>query len=298
MAKVAKTVSTGVRGGFDDLKTRTKLISSYGIVSVIIFVVATSGVLTLRQLSAMSQAVYADYTIPLANFAEMGTALTHYHQVLTGIVSVANHDDFVSEVARLSSFRTKTNKVIADYGTTVHRVSRSGRDEAKDLAILKPAIGQYFQAADGALSALADSFGKSLTSAQAEHLRNLGVLALTVNLQPTFEKVIEHSREQVLDMQDVAKDLNDEAQTAGFIGTVVLVLGGLIAMVLGVSIAYWVVNFFSKNLIHIAQVAQLAASGNYKVRAKIESKDELGQLATSFNAMLDYITTALTKAEG
>ncbi|MGH8760942.1 MAG: methyl-accepting chemotaxis protein, partial [Burkholderiales bacterium] len=32
--------------------------------------------------------------------------------------------------------------------------------------------------------------------------------------------------------------------------------------------------------------------------AKIESKDELGQLATSFNAMLDYITTALTKAEG
>ena len=48
MAKVAKTVSTGVRGGFDDLKTRTKLISSYGIVSVIIFVVSTSGVLTLR----------------------------------------------------------------------------------------------------------------------------------------------------------------------------------------------------------------------------------------------------------
>ena len=161
MAKMAKTVSTGVRGGFDDLKTRTKLISSYGIVSVIIFVVATSGVLTLRQLSAVSQAVYVDYTIPLANFAEMGTALTHHHQVLTGIVSVTNHDDFVSEVARLSSFRKKTNKVIADYGNTVLRVSRSGRDEAKDLAILKPAIEQYFKEADGALSALADSFGKN-----------------------------------------------------------------------------------------------------------------------------------------
>jgi twitching motility protein PilJ len=298
MAKTAKTVSTGVRGGFDDLKTRTKLISSYGIVSAIIFVVATSGVLTLRQLSAMSQAVYVGYTIPLANFAEMATALTHHHQILTGIVSVTNHDDFDSEAARLSSFRKKTNKVIADYGSSVLRVSRSGRDEAKDLAILKPAIQQYFQAADGALSALADSFGKSLNSAQAEHMRNLGILALTVNLQPTFEKVIEHSREQVLDMQDVAKDLNDNAQTTGFIGTVVLVLGGLIAVVLGIGIAYWIVNFFSKNLIHIAEVAQLAANGNYKVRAKIESRDELGQLAASFNAMLDYITTALAKAEG
>jgi twitching motility protein PilJ len=298
MAKVAKTVSTGVRGGFDDLKTRTKLISSFGIVSVIIFVVASSGVLTLRQLSAMSQSVYAGYTIPLADFAEMGTALTHHHQVLTGIVNVTNHDDFLSEVARLSSFRKKTNTVIADYGSAVLRVSRSGRDEAKDLAILKPAIEQYFQAADGALSALADSFGKPQTSAQAEHLRNLGILALTVNLQPTFEKVIGLNREQVLDMKDVAKDLNDDAQSTGFIGTVVLVLGGLIAVILGIGIAYWIVNFFSKNLIHIAGVAQLAASGNYKVRAKIDSKDEIGQLATSFNAMLDYITTALEKAEG
>jgi len=298
MAKIAKTVSTGVRGGFDDLKTRTKLISSYGIVSAIIFVVATSGVLTLRQLSAMSQSVYVGYTVPLANFAEMATALTHHHQILTGIVSVTSQDDFASEAARLSSFRKKTNKVIADYGSSVLRVSRSGRDEAKDLAILKPAIQQYFQEADGALSALADSFGKSLNSAQAEHMRNLGILALTVNLQPTFEKVIERSREQVLDMQDVAKDLNDNAQTTGFIGTVVLILGGLIAVVLGIGIAYWIVNFFSKNLIHIAEVAQLAANGNYKVRAKIESKDELGQLAASFNVMLDYITTALAKAEG
>jgi twitching motility protein PilJ len=298
MAKVAKTVSTGVRGGFDDLKTRTKLLSSFGIVSLIIFVVATSGVVTLRQMSAGSQAVYVDYTIPLADFADMGTALTHHHQVLTGLASVTNHDDFVSEVARLSSFRKKTNAVMADYGNTVLRISRSGRDEAKDLAILKPAIHQYFQETDGALSALADSFGKNLTLAQAEHMRNLGILALTVNLQPTFEKVIELSREQVSDMRDVAKDLNDEAQTIGMIGTVVLVLGGLIAVILGIGIAYWIVSFFSKNLTHIAEVAQAAASGNYKVRAKIDSKDEIGQLATSFNAMLDYITTALEKAEG
>ncbi|MGH9881726.1 MAG: methyl-accepting chemotaxis protein, partial [Pyrinomonadaceae bacterium] len=297
MAKVAKTVSAGVRGGFDDLKTRTKLISSYGVVSVIIIVVAISGVLTLRQLSAMSQAVYVDYTVPLAGFAEMSTELAHHHQVLTGVANVTNHNDLVSEVARLSSFRTKVNKVITDYENTVLRVSRSGRDEAKDLAILRPAIAQYFKETDGALSALDNSFEKNLTPAQAEHMRELGILALTVSSQPTFAKVIDLTRNQVLDLHDVAKDLNEDAQTAGFIGTLVLVLGGLIAVVLGVAIAYWVVHFFSKNLNHIAEVAQSAANGNYKVRAKIESKDEIGKVATSFNTMLDYITTALAKAE-
>ena len=47
----------------------------------------------------------------------MSTELTIHHQVLTGIVSVTNHDDFVSEVARLASFRKKTNQVIGDYGS-------------------------------------------------------------------------------------------------------------------------------------------------------------------------------------
>ena len=127
-------------------------------------------------------------------------------------------------------------------------------------------------------------------------MRNLGILALTVNLQPIFEKVIERSREQVLDMQMWRRISTTMPHTTAS-SNVVLALGGLIAVVLGIGIAYWIVNFFSKNLIHIAEVSQLAASGNYKVRAKIESKDELGQLAASFNAMLDYITTALEKAE-
>jgi hypothetical protein len=84
MAKMARLASTGVRGGFDDLKTRTKLIASYGIVSAIIFVMATSGVLTLRQLGTMSQAVYVDYTVPLADFAEMGTELPSVFRLPSG----------------------------------------------------------------------------------------------------------------------------------------------------------------------------------------------------------------------
>jgi twitching motility protein PilJ len=42
----------------------------------------------------------------------------------------------------------------------------------------------------------------------------------------------------------------------------------------------------------------LAASGNYQSRAKVTTKEEIGQMATGFNTMLDYITNALAKAEG
>ncbi len=281
-----------------NLKTRTKLLASFGLVSFVIVVVATVGVLTLQRLSTASQAVYVDYTIPLVDFAEMGSALTVHHQILTNIANITKHADFVSEFKRLAPYREKVNKVISDYSATVLRVSRSGRDETKDLAMLTPAIEQYFKEAEGALSAMADSFGKNLTSAQAENMRELGVLALRVNLQRPFDEVIARQHEQILDLHEVAKDLNEDAQGLAFNSTIILTIGGLFAVALGLGIGYWIAQFFSKNLSHIAQVAQLAASGNYQSRAKVTTKEEIGQMAEGFNSMLDYITTALAKAEG
>jgi len=280
-----------------NLTTRTKLLASFGLVSLVIFAMATFGVLTLRQLSVASQAVYVDYTVPLADFAEMGSALTNHHQILINMTNITKHADFVSEFKRLAPYREKVNRVLADYEATVFRVSRSGRDEEKDYQILKPVVEQYFKEAEGALSALADSFGKSLTPAQAENLRDLGILALRVNLQQPFDQVIARHHEQVLDLEDVAKDLNEDAQSTAFSGTISLIIGGLVAVVVGLGIGYWIAQFFSKNLGHIAQVAQLAAGGNYQSRAKITTKEEIGQMATAFNTMLDRIITSLKTTE-
>ena len=280
-----------------NLTTRTKLLASFGLVSLVIFAMATFGVLTLRQLSVASQAVYVDYTVPLADFAEMGSALTNHHQILINMTNITKHADFVSEFKRLAPYREKVNRVLADYEATVFRVSRSGRDEQKDYQILKPVVEQYFKEAEGALSALADSFGKSLTPAQAENLRDLGILALRVNLQQPFDQVIARHHEQVLDLEDVAKDLNEDAQSTAFSGTISLIIGGLVAVVVGLGIGYWISQFFSKNLSHIAQVAQLAAGGNYQSRAKITTKEEIGQMATAFNTMLDRIITSLKTTE-
>jgi twitching motility protein PilJ len=291
MVKVARS------NALYNLKTRTKLLISFGLVSFVILVMAAIGVATLQKLGEASQTVYVDYTVPLAEFAEMGAALTSHHQVLTSMTNITKHADFVAEFKRLAPYREKVNQVITDYSSTVLRVSRSGRDETKDLAILKPAIEQYFKESEGALSAFADSFGKNLTPAQAENMRELGVLALRVNLQQPFDHVLTRYHEQVQDLHDVAKDLNEDAQALSAYAMVLTVIAGLIAMALGLGIGYWIAEFFSKNLGHIAQVAQLAASGNYQSRAKVTTKEEIGQMATGFNSMLDYITTALSKAE-
>ena len=282
---------------FEDLKTKSKLLMTFGVISAIIMIMSAIGVLTLRALAAESQAVYADYTVPLSEFAEMGTALTTHHQILVGLAGVTRQVDYNAEVIRLLPYRGKVKKIIANYGTTVLRVSRSGRDEAKDLAILKPSLEKYFTDADGALSAMADSFGKSISAEQAQHMRDLGKLAITVNLQSTFEQTVTRHNEQVLDMHEVAKDLNENAQALAAQGTLMLVGGGTIAVLLGLTLGYGVAHRLALSIGQVVNVAQLAAGGNYQARAKVTSKDEVGQMAASFNVMVDRMTTALMTSE-
>src|SRR6476659_5901022 len=72
----------GFREWFQDLKTQSKLMVGFGVVSVIILTMTVIGIVTLRQLSSQSQTVYIDYTIPLSDFSSMGTALTQHHELL------------------------------------------------------------------------------------------------------------------------------------------------------------------------------------------------------------------------
>lgn len=81
----------------------------------------------------------------------------------------------------------------------------------------------------------------------------------------------------------------------------------IVAVSLGITlflmgIAAFVSYLFSSGITHPLQqlvvVAEIVTGGNLAVRAKIESKDEIGQLAHSFNAMVEnlHITTEELKA--
>ena len=287
----------GIMHRFQDLKTQSKLLVSFGLVSAIILMMASVGIATLRQLSSQSQTVYVDYTVPLAQFAELGTSLTRHHQILLDVAQATKQEDFLQEIVKLDPLKQSILKSIADYKSTTLRTSRSGRDEAKDLALLEPALQKYFQDSSGALSAMADSFEKKrFTGGQAEQLRALGVLALTVNMTPLFEQAVKRHSEQVGSMQEVAKDLNDDAQTAAKNGTIILIVGGIVAVAMGFGVGYLMARFLARGISHIANVATQAASGNLQARARMHSQDELGQMAKAFNSMLDRIT-ALVQTE-
>ena len=83
------------------------------------------------------------------------------------------------------------------------------------MALLEAGVAEVFSRSGGALGAMADSFDKKrFTGGQMEQLRALGLLALTVNMTPLFEQCRQTAQRTGHQHEEVAKDLNDDAQTA------------------------------------------------------------------------------------
>ncbi|NLU36975.1 MAG: cell wall metabolism sensor histidine kinase WalK [Clostridiales bacterium] len=63
----------------------------------------------------------------------------------------------------------------------------------------------------------------------------------------------------------------------------------IISSVLSIIISYFITRLITNPLIEINIVSREIARGNFKRRVKVKTKDEIGQLAMSFNAMADSL---------
>jgi HAMP domain-containing protein len=76
--------------------------------------------------------------------------------------------------------------------------------------------------------------------------------------------------------------------------TQVLVLTALVIMAFVAGLAIWLGQYLAGPIIRLTAVTERVAAGDFEIQAKVESKDEIGLLATAFNQM----TTQLGKLVG
>lgn len=284
-------------GWFKNLRTLTKLMLGFAAVGVIIVAVGLVGVRGLQQVREQLRIIYEDSTVALANLGSLSTNLGLYHDAVLQAARSINKSDFDDATRPLGELKSRTLGPLKAYTASQLRVSKSGRDEAKDLQALTEALNAYFAVAEGAISAFADGYSPTLPETQRDLMRDLGTLALSVDVASRYSVATVRVRELLTTVQEVARDLNDAGQAVADARRRVMVFGVLVAIALGLSIGYLLASFFSHGVTHIAQVANQAASGSLKARAKIGSRDELGQMATAFNAMLDRITKLVQTEE-
>jgi twitching motility protein PilJ len=287
----------GVKDFFRNRPTQQKLMFGFSLVGVIIAVVGFLGILGRLQLREKLRVVYDDSTVALANVAATSSNLGLYHDAVLDAGRARTKGQFESAIRPLATFKNGTLAPLKAYQDRLLRVSRSGRDEGKDVKALSDALNAYFKATEGALSAFEDGYSESLSSGSRTLFHDLGVISISTDVARQYSVATGKVRELVTTEREIAKDLNEDGEAVARYGTNVLVGGAALAIVSGLVLGYFLARFFARRVAHIADVATQAASGRLQARAKIAGKDELGQMAAAFNTMLDRITVLVQTEE-
>jgi twitching motility protein PilJ len=277
---------------FRNLSTLRKLMLGFSAIGVIMISVGIVGLLGLQTVREHLRVVYETSTVALADLGTVSSNLGLYHDTVLRAGRELRKSDFEDAIKPLRDLEARTRTPL-----TTYEAGHLRDEERVKLASLKEAVESYFQASRGAMSAFEDGFSPTLTPEQRQMMRELGGLALSVEVAKKYSDAASKVHELLITVQGVARDLNDEGQRVAGFRTRVVVFGALFAIFAGLVIGYALARSFSRSVSHIADVAQEAAAGRLEARAEIVSTDELGQMALAFNTMLDRIT-ALVQTEG
>ncbi len=276
---------------FKNFKTMTKLMVGFSIIGVVIAIVGFLGVFGLQQVREKLRVVYDNSTQSLAALASAASSLGLYHDSLLEASRARTKVEFDVVVKPLDTRKSGTLESITGLAGGQLRVSKSGRDESRDQQALQDALNAYFKVADGVLSTVQDSLNPNYSEEQRELFKELAATSVATDVASRYSDATKKLGEMVTSAREVAKDLNDEGQAVAQKQTIYVIGGASLAIVLGVSFGYLVARFLAKGVTHIAEVAMQAASGRLQARAKLDTEDELGQMAKAFNTMLDRITS-------
>ena len=104
--------------------------------------------------------------------------------------------------------------------------------------------------------------------------------------------VADHETKHILDERRKSDD------TAGKITILIALLGTVVAVVLGIAIAYWTAHSITKPLSELMKVAQqIGDSGDLDHQIDLRRDDEIGQLGQTFGRMVTYLKEMASVSE-
>ena len=279
---------------FGNMKTMWKLILGFALTGMLVAAmggVTGQGVLSIRE---QLRVVYEDYTVAGTDLALVANNLNRTRTNDFLALEASTVEEYEKVVSRDGEITESVNKPLEAYAATVLRISKSGRDEAKDLKKFRDTYAGYVESSNLVYETLKQSWNAP-TKSETEALRAKARSISVKNAGPKMEATIIALNELVATVKEVAKDVNDAGSATVTSTLLVLALGTLAVVIIGVLIGWLIARFLSRNLANVVKAAQAIGGGDLSARSSVATKDEVGTLAQSFNAMGDKLQANMMK---
>ncbi|HSA87640.1 MAG TPA: methyl-accepting chemotaxis protein [Nitrospira sp.] len=297
MAEFKKLWSRSPRAWFKNLKALHKIFLGFSAIVIGMMGIGLIGLMGLTTLKSQLHSIYEESTVGVSHVAVSSTYFSLYHNALLSVAEQKQKDAFDEAIIPLAELKRRTMTPLEKYRPSATHETADGRRDGQELDVLIFTLREYFASAESAVGALNDSFDSSLSDEQRQSMRELGTTVLSTEV-PLWHGRSTWRFQWVAELiRDLASELNESGQHMAVYLTKIMLGGAVVALLLAVTIGYFLARSIVRDIIHVADVATQAAAGNLQARAKLESDDEIGHMAKAFNIMLDRITALVSTEE-
>jgi methyl-accepting chemotaxis protein len=266
----------------------TKLTLGFLLICGITAVVGIVSARSVLNVSENLRVVYEDYTVASTDVSKAAGQLARFRNVMIQAQFAKDRESFANLRSQLDPLRKQMLDSLDKYAATTLRVSKSGRNETKDLEALRTRLNDFFTACDGVMALAAERFNETDAEKLSQKQEAMQRFAAE-NVRPKMTAVVDAMDELVATVGAVASDMNGEGQSAAAGAIYMLVGGSVLSVVLSVGVCLVLSRALTKPIHETLRVFEALSHGDFQTRHTYESKDELGLIATQLNATVQRL---------
>jgi len=262
---------------FNNLRVRTKLLSGFIIVAILMCIVGVMGIRGIMNIDAADTAMYEINTKPLGDIGNVAVAFQRVRVNLRDII--INND--AAEMRKNSDTIRGLNKKIEQDMSEFEKVIKS-KEVRDEFVKLKTAYDQFLPLQNRIMD-------------HGERMQNEEALKLLRGDAFKLAKDIENAIDSLFTMKvDQAKTVSDEntalAGSVTWINITIIIIGFIVAMFLGILITRVITKQLGGEPTDVLEVASRIADGDLTVDVKVAAGD-----ASSAMAAMKKMTEGLEK---
>lgn len=207
---------------------------------------------------------------------------TEASKILTIIKNLAKHSTEIDQIMM--------NILMARLHEKEYILYSNGEDAKNIRELINKIIGQIdvLKAASGYVEERLET--NSMLRATKRYLESFNFFEKLTDVQNKNARALAHTANQIDLNARYARDdqriLMDQLQNKAYY---LLIIGALISVILGITISVLIRNTIVSSLNQLEMASQKISEGNYSERIEINTDDEIGSLAKTFNFMTEKI---------
>ncbi|AZN43233.1 methyl-accepting chemotaxis protein [Paenibacillus albus] len=250
------------------LSIRTKLMSSFIAILVLLVGIATLAIVEMASLQKSSNIVQTNW---LPSINKIGVIKDYFSEARVNVNKI-NLEANPAEIAKIVD-------TINDNMTAAKKEM-----QAYESFIISPEENAIYQK----LTQDMDTYSERLPAiiqARKDNQPEKGYQL--VNELTPVRKLVSEDFSKWIEFNNLGSKAEvDKAARTNAVGKTLIITFGIIAVVVGLILAFWMSETMIRAIRSILDVAVKAAKGDLRDQAKARSKDELGTLAAAFNEMM------------